>query len=119
MTIKRVVMPIFESSVHLITTKEEARAFLQEHSEAPEDEAEWSNFLGFSQAITDGSGTVRHVLCVFDGTLNTAIHEATHMAQEKMVHLNLKQKPRADEILAYFTAWLTEEMLKAIEGEAA
>ena len=117
MTIRRIVMPIFESSVHMITSKEEAQAFLKQHSDAPDDSREWVNILGFSQEITDANGMVRHVLCVFDGTVNTAIHESVHMAQEKMLHLGLKQKPRADEILACFTAWLSDQMIGLINEQ--
>lgn len=117
MSLKRIVMPIFESSIHMITTKEEAREFIAIHSDAADDYSEWVNFCGFAHEITDKSGVTRHVLCVFDGTLNTTVHECTHMAQKKMKHLNLKQKPEDDEILAYFTAWLVEEMLRLINED--
>ena len=117
MTIQRIVMPIFESSIHMITTQDEARAFLEQHSESPDGLPEWVNLLGFSQEITDAKGMVRHVLCVFDGTVNTAIHESVHTAQRKMLHLNLKQKPSEDETLACFTAWISDQMIELINEQ--
>lgn len=115
--IRRVVMPIFESSVYMITTQDEARVFISEHCENPDNE-NWSDFLGFAHEITDSDGKTRHVLAVFDGSVNTAIHEATHMAQTKMKHLGLKLRVVNDETLAYFTAWLAEAMMSLLAEES-
>ncbi len=71
---KRVVMPVYETSLHLFTDRDEARIFCSKHSTEEDDFAEWCNYCGFSHEITDKEGVVRHVLAVFDGLRNTAIH---------------------------------------------
>ena len=110
-------MPVYETSIYLFCDREEAHQFQLVNSAEPDDFDQWANYSGFSHEVVDKTGKVAHFLAVFDGSRNTAIHEATHMAQEKMKHLNLPQRRRADETLAYFVAWISEQMLDYMDEQ--
>lgn len=110
---KRVLVPVFEAMVLVFTDKDEVGEFMA--ASIPGEAGEWRSWAGMTCAVTDLDGFAQHILCVFDGRRNTAIHEAAHCAQYLMQHIGIKpQKP--DEVHAALTAYLAEQVLDLLDN---
>lgn len=111
-------IPVFEVDVYFVTDKAEAKAFIQEHSVVEDDGDAVDGAVGACYNVTDKEGRHHRMMCVFDGRTNTIIHEAVHMAWMTLDHCGVKTGQANQEPLAFLAAWLAEEMMKFICGEA-
>ena len=67
--------------------------------------------------VRDATGKELRMLCVFDGNVNTVVHESTHMAWMILKYVSIKISQSNDEPIAFMTAYLAEEMLKFLDEQ--
>jgi hypothetical protein len=109
---KRVRVPILDSDVFFSNDEADTRAFVARFSADKSDMDICDRTRGLIYTVIDREGNHRRILCVFDGDLNTVVHESVHMAVRILDNCEIKTSKENHEILAYLTAWLTETMLK-------
>lgn len=111
-------VPILSVDYYLVTSKEAATEFIRDTSADVDADLEQINrTVGASLVVMDREGRSHRMLCVFDGTLNTAVHESTHMARIILDWCSIRWTKAHDEPLAYLVAWLADEMMETIYAE--
>lgn len=106
-------VPLLGVFVYMIDTVADAKAFINQLTTLPpgEEEKQVDQCKGVFYAVTDAEGMQYRMMCVFDGLLNTAAHEAVHTAWATVTYCSIKITESNHEVMAYLAAWLTEEMV--------
>ena len=106
-------VPLFDVSVYFFTDRQESKDFINTKTTKAVgvEEKQMDNCKGCCYWVTDAEGMPHRLMCVFDGGMNTAIHEAVHMAWITLDYCCVKITQRNDEPLAYLSAWLAEQMV--------
>lgn len=115
MAIKCHRIPLLDVDVYFVTTVQEARDFILSHSSDEADLDGVANAVGSCPVIIDADGRNYRMMCVFDGTINTVVHEAVHMAWIVMRYCSIKVGKANEEPMAYTSAWLAETMLEVLK----
>ena len=107
---KRLYVPIFGNWVYLFNDEDEAKRFVSKHGGDPE---ELSDVWGVSHIFKDKGDEWKRMICVFDGSLSTTVHECLHAAWDTLNNKQVKVSVDNDEMLSYLTAWLVTEFVRA------
>lgn len=108
MSVKEIEVPLLDVIVYLINSKEDADRLVREVSGG---EGSLERCVGCSHVEEDKDGRKHRMLCVFDGSRNTAVHESVHMARIILEHCSIQWSAKNDEPLAYLAGWLSEQVL--------
>lgn len=104
-------VPLYGVKTWFVTTLPEALELVDELSGGEDDGTMLLHTKGVCYIVCEPDGHENRMYCVFDGTRDTAIHEAVHMAWMTLHYVNVKVTYMHDEPLAYLTAWMADEML--------
>ena len=108
-------VPLYGVKTWFVTTLEEALELVDELSGGEDDGCDLLQTKGVCYIVVEPDGHQSRLYCVFDGTRDTAIHEAVHMAWMTLRYVHVNVTYAHDEPLAYLTAWMADEMLKFME----
>lgn len=106
---KRIPVPLLDNCIFMTDDIEDARAFLKRHGES-EDVV--GDVWGVSYVFCDSSDRWWRMLCVFDNSLQTIVHESTHAAWDILESRYIKVTPDNDEVKAFLVGWLVSEFCR-------
>ena len=112
---KKHIIPLYGLDVYFTNDEAEAHAFLKRHGADDEAHKAIDNSGGIYHSFEDSSDKTWRVMCVFDGSLPSIAHEATHAAIEISEFCNMKVNFENSEPVAYLVQWFTQTMLQMFQ----
>lgn len=107
-------VPLYDVHVYFANSKEDVEHFIREKSSTIDDDLEaLERCRGECLEVIGRDGCHHRIMMVFDGDLDTVVHESVHMAVRIMLAVGIGFAKNNEETVANLAGWCATEMLRS------
>jgi hypothetical protein len=114
---KCALVPLYDVYVYFANQKEDVEDFIRSKSSTIDDDLEaLERCRGECLEVIGRDGSHCNIMMVFDGDLDTVVHESVHMASRIMLAVGIGFARNNEETVANLAGWCAVSMLRSFPG---